>query len=112
MGKKQPLQFQLQVEGKGAIADLKLEIDSYILFEIPDEVKAGQTLICDGSKKLRIYDDKGRQKKTVELSTVPPMIPAGKHALQVACEFNGEPAPVVKLQLKSLDAGETVRMKP
>jgi len=112
VGKKQPLQFQLQVEGKGAIADLKLEIDSYILFEIPDEVKAGQTLICDGSKKLRIYDDKGRQKKTVELSTVPPMIPAGKHALQVACEFNGEPAPVVKLQLKSLDAGETVRMKP
>jgi hypothetical protein len=111
VGEKQALQFQMQLEGEGSISKLKLEIDSYILFEIPDEVKAGQTLICDGTKRLRIYDEKGRQKKVVELGTAPPMIPAGKHELQVACEFNGAPAPLVKLQLKSLDKGETVKMQ-
>ena len=111
VGEKQALQFQLQLEGEGAISNLKLEIDSYILFEIPDQVKGGQSLICDGTKRLRIYDEKGRQKKTVDLKRAPPMIPAGQHEVQVECEFNGDPAPLVKLQFKSLDKGETVRMK-
>ena len=111
-GEKQPLQFQMQVEGVGSIAHLKLEIDSYILFEIPGQVKGGQMLICDGTKRLRLYDEKGRQKKVVELSTALPMIPPGKHDVHVECDFNGDAAPVVKLQLKSLDRGEAVRVKP
>jgi hypothetical protein len=111
VGKKQPLQFQLQLEGKGSITDLKLEIDSYILFEIPGQVEGGQMLICAGTKGLRLYDEKGRQIKVINLSTTPPMIPAGKHEIHIACEFSGDPAPVVKIQFKSLDKGETVRMK-
>jgi len=111
VGKKQALQFQLHVEGEGSIAHLNLEIDNYILFEIPEQVKGGYRLICDGTKTLRIYDDKGRQSKAIELNTAPPMIPAGKHDVHIECEFNGEPAPKVRLQLKSLDQGETVRMK-
>jgi hypothetical protein len=110
-GEKQPLQFQLQPEGEGSIADLKLEIDSYILFEIPVQVPGGHMLICDGTKRLRIYDAKGRQSKMIELSTAPPMLSAGKHDIHIECEFQGEPAPVVKVQFKSLDAGETVRMR-
>ena len=89
----------------------KLEIDSYILIEVAEQVKGGQMLICDGTKRLRIYDERGRQNKAVELSTAPPMIPTGKHDVHVECEFNGDPAPVVKVQLKSLDKGETVRIK-
>ncbi len=110
-GEKQPLQFQLQLEGEGSIANLKLETDSYILIEVAEQVKGGQMLICDGTKRLRIYDERGRQNKVVELSTAPPMISTGKHDVHVECEFNGDPAPVVKVQLKSLDKGQTVRMK-
>ncbi len=109
-GAKQPLQFQLQLEGDGSVADLRLEIDSYILFEIPEPIQGGQMLICDGTTHLRLHDEKGRQKKVIELSTAPPMISAGEHDIHVECEFRGEPAPVITIQLKSLGVGETVRM--
>lgn len=109
-GEKQPLQFQVQLDGEGSVANLTLEIDSYILLEIPGQVEGGQRLICDGTKRLRLYDEKGRQKKVIELSTAPPMIPAGEHDVHVECEFHGDPAPVIAIQLKSLGTGETVRM--
>jgi hypothetical protein len=39
------------------------------------------------------------------------MISPGAHDVQIDCEFSGDPAPVVKVQFKSLDAGERVSMK-
>ncbi len=108
VGKKQPLQFVMKLDGDGVVENLKLEFDNYILFEVPGQVKSGQTLLCDGTKQLRVYDQKGRQKKLIELSAAPPMIPAGEHEVHVECEFKGDPAPVVKIQFKYLGEGETV----
>jgi hypothetical protein len=110
-GEKQPLQFQLLLQGEGSMANLKLEIDDYILFEIPAQIQGGHMLICDGTKRLRVYDEKGRQDRVIELSAAPPMISSGGHDLHIDCEFTGDPAPVAKIQVKSLDAGERVGMK-
>jgi hypothetical protein len=108
VGAKQPLQFQLELDGAGSISDLKLEIDSYINFQIPATLKSGQTLLCDGTEILRIYDEKGRQVQTVKLPAPPPELPAGRHEVLVECKFSGEPAPVVKMIFKSLGEGEKI----
>jgi hypothetical protein len=111
VGEKQPLQFSLQVDGGGFIANTKLEIDNYLLLEVSEQVKGGQTLICDGTQFLRIYDAKGRQRQAIKLTKTPPKTPPGKHKAHIECEFSDEPTPVVKLQLKSLDKGELVELK-
>ncbi|MCF7972725.1 MAG: hypothetical protein K9N55_02805 [Phycisphaerae bacterium] len=111
-GETQPLQFQMQVEGEGTAADLTLEIDNYLRIEIPGPVQAGHMLICDGTKRVRVYDEKGRQNRVIELSTLPPMISEGAHDVHIECAFSGDPAPKVKIQFKSLDTGEAVSMTP
>jgi len=50
------------VRGEGEqIEAAVLEINNYLRLEIPVAFKPGQTLVCDGTKALRIYNAEGRQ---------------------------------------------------
>jgi len=111
VGEQQPLQFQLQLDGEGYIENLKLEFDDYILFKVPGRIRGGQTLICDGTKLLRIYGQEGRQTEAITLNDAPPMIPAEKHDVYIECKFSSDPTPVVKIQFKYLNKGDVIRKK-
>jgi hypothetical protein len=109
-GVKQPLQFTLELKGeKGAIDNIAFEFDNYISFAAPFAMEAGQTLLCDGTANLRLYDAKGRQVKKHRMSAAAPKIPNGPHNIIFSCDFEGEPSPVVAIQFKALGEGEPVK---
>ncbi len=109
-GEDQPLQFMLEIKGdQGKIDNITLEFDNYNTFEIPFSMKAGYTLLCDGSRNLRLYDEKGRQVRNYELSEVPPTIANGPHDIIFTCEFEGDPKPVVQVQFKAMGQGESLK---
>ncbi|MCP4642720.1 MAG: hypothetical protein GY851_19900, partial [bacterium] len=106
---KQPIQFRLDVEGEdGAFENLTLEFDSYMRVEIPAEIKAGYRLVCDGSKAARLYNEKGRQVKAVDVVGKPPSIPNGAHTVEISGDFSGEPAPRVVVRFKTRGNAESV----
>ena len=76
---------------------------------VPVAVDAGQTLLCDGTATLRLYDEAGRQVKQHRMSNAAPSIPHGPHDITFSCDFEGQPAPVVVVQFKALGEGEPVK---
>jgi len=105
----QPLSFNLIVEGKqGSIRDMTLEIDSHIRLDVPAELEAGQTLVCDGTQTVRIYDAKGRQTKAITLKQKVPQLSRGPHRVEASAEFTGEPPPRVVVRFKTRGKAELV----
>jgi hypothetical protein len=109
-GIRQPLQFTLELKGlKGRIDNVAFEFDNYISFAVPFAVEVGQTLLCDGTATLRLYDAMGRQVKKHRMSAATPHLPTGPHDVIFSCDFEGDPAPVVNVQFKALGEGAPVQ---
>jgi hypothetical protein len=109
LGEKQPLQFQIEARGElGSVGEMVLEFDSYLTFAVPVSLQAGETLVCDGTEVLRVYGKDGRQVRKQQLEARPPELSPGPHTLLFDCQFDGDPAPVARVQLKFLGAGEAV----
>jgi len=109
---EQPLQFRMQVIGtSGSISKIRIQADHYNDILIPIELKAGQSIICDGTADIRIFDEKGKAAGVYHLPAAPVTLPAGKHSLQFDCSFNEGDAPVATLQVKYLDSKEAVSLK-
>jgi hypothetical protein len=105
----QALQFILDIVGKtGMVKNLKIQLDNYADIEIEQELKAGETLICDGTSVLRVYDEKGKQKSTIELSSKIPLLTVGKHRITFSAGFAGEEPPRVEFSVKSLNNPEKI----
>ena len=95
----------------GTRHELRIGNAAQYQLEIPLAVQHGQTLLCDGTKTLRLYDAKGHQAKRVELKAAPPEIPSGAHNVELSCNFSGTPAPRVQVQFKAQGRAEPVRLK-
>jgi hypothetical protein len=107
---KQPLQFTLELKGeKGQIDNVSFEIDNYISFAVPYAIETGQTLLCDGTATLRLFDAKGRQIKKQAVPTATPSLAKGPHDIMFSCDFEGDPAPTVNVRFKALGQGEPVK---
>ncbi len=107
--KEQPLMFKLKAAGgKGSIKNPVFEIDNYATVSFNVELKSNETLLCEGTKTARVYNDKGRQIKTVEASTAIPVITKGKHKIAFSCEFSGEEAPLVKVVFKTIGTPQSI----
>ena len=105
----QPLQFRLQVAGAaGGISRASLEINDAASLELPIDLKAGESVVCDGTPVLRVYDAKGRQTYTITLKAPPPSLPHGPNSLKLDATFSGEAAPTVELTLRSRGTPERV----
>ncbi len=109
---QQPLQFRLTVKGdEGHLSALELEFDRSFTFNLPAEVKAGTSLVCDGSAALRLYDKKGRFVSTYDLVRPAPSLRKGNHVLRFDCEFGDSDDLKVNLVVKQKGKEETIRMK-
>jgi hypothetical protein len=90
----QVLQFKLKVVGDGnetggGVFRPRFSVDGGASLVFKTEVKAGQTLLCEGTREARLYDDKGRQIKTVTASAAPPTIGPGSHQVVFEADFRG-----------------------
>ena len=97
---KQKMQFKLIVEGEpGSISNPVFEIDKFVTIKFPVELKVGEALLCDGTENVRIYDEKGRQMKTITPSVTIPNVNNGKNQIVFNCDFKGSPS--VKIIFKT-----------
>ena len=107
----QRLQFILKVEGaagsgsntgSGKIKDAWLELDDFLRVDLPVVLETGETLICDGTQQLRIYNAEGRLARTVELSAMPPIVSSGPHSITFDYQFEGAAAPTAVVRFKAV----------
>ncbi len=108
-GANQPIHFELELSGTtGTIDNLMFEFDNHLSLAVPLQVEAGQTLICDGSTMLRLYDTKGQHVKQYKLAAALPSLESGQHDVRFSCDFEGDPKPIVKVRFKSFGNGEPI----
>ena len=111
--KEQRLQFRLAVTGKsGAVRALRLQIDHYASVVLPLELTAGESVICDGSTTIQLYDAKGKRKGSFTLPTLPPVLAPGHHSMQLDSDFSGDDPPRIDVQFKGMSRTEQVRAHP
>jgi hypothetical protein len=110
--KEQLLQFRLNVVGKeGTLKNIKLQVDQYADINLPIELQAGESLVCDGTNLIRIYDKNGKPKSNYSLNIKPLMISSGNHTIMADCSFVGDETPEMELQFKGMSRIEQVQIK-
>jgi hypothetical protein len=106
--KEQALQFRLFVKGKeGTVNNIKIQLDNYAEIKLPVELNAGETIVCDGTALLTIYDSKGKLKDKQQLTALPPVVANGSHTIVIDCLFGGDEPPKIEMQFKGKMATET-----
>jgi hypothetical protein len=106
---KQALRFIIEVRGNsGSFSGLKITLDNFAEVAIPDELKPGERISCDGIKYVRLYDEKGRQRKLIILTDKLPELSPGMHKLELDAKFTGDNPPDIEMKVSYLDYPEKV----
>lgn len=109
---EQRLQFRLNVLGKeGTVNNIKMQIDNYAEITLPIELRAGESVVCDGTEFIYIYHQKGNLKNKFKISARPPVVSSGSHKIIIDCSFDGEAPPKIEVQFKGFIKMETVEIK-
>lgn len=107
----QPLHLQLLVTGDDAakVSDIDMEIDSFFRIKIQAEVKKGQTLVWDGSKQIKLYNDRGQFIKAIDIERNLPELKNGKHLITIDAGTMEGAEPVIKGTVKMKAGVETIQ---
>ena len=109
--KEQPLQFRLKAAGKsGSVSNIKLQLDNYAEINVPIELKANESIVCDGTEYLQLYNEHGKLKGTYKMSSLPPAVSPGAHTIIIDSSFGGEEPPKIEMQFKGLNKKEAVEI--
>lgn len=109
--KEQPLQFRMNVSGKeGTVNNIKMQIDNYAEIKLPITLQAGESIVCDGTATIYIYNKKGSLKDKLKIAALPPVVSSGVHTIIIDCSFDGEEPPKVEVQFKGLIKTEAVQL--
>lgn len=108
-GEEQPLNFTLTFTGKtGTISNPVLELDNYARIEMTGTYEAGSSIACDG-KVIRLYNNKGKFLKEIQVAQSIPMLTNGTHTLKYTCTFSGgDDSPVNKIVIKTMEKAEII----
>ncbi len=108
---KQAFQFKLFANGeKGEISNIRIIIDNYNEIQIPFELKSGQTIICDGSNLLKIYNEKGKQINAVTINNIPEL-ENGMHQITFDAKFSEDEDLKIEFNVKLQGKAEIVTGK-
>lgn len=109
----QPAQFRLTVPGRrGATSNVRLRIDRGAEIVLPVTLRAGESVVCDGTDRCQVLDDSGTVRSTVTLVAPLPTIGVGPHTVTLDAERGGDPAPRVELQFVGRVQTEALRARP
>ncbi len=109
--KEQPLQFRLKAAGKsGTVSNIKLQLDNYAEINVPIDLKANESIVCDGTEYLQLYNERGKLKGTYKMSSLPPVVSSGTHTIIIDSSFGGEEPPKIEMQFKGLNKKEAVEI--
>jgi hypothetical protein len=108
---EQALQFRMNINGEqGSVTNIKMQLDNYRELLLPLTLKAGESLVCDGTETIRLYDKNGKPKGTFKLQSLPPMISAGDHNIIIDSGFEGDEPPKIEVQFKGVNSREEVQI--
>jgi hypothetical protein len=97
----QPLHLHLLMTGADALVEnLEIEVDRFFKVTIPASLKKGQSLVWDGSDRVKLYDDQGRSIGGIALPKGLPLLQRGKHSMTVDARFIGGAEPILKGTVK------------
>ena len=106
---EQPMQFRLFINGKsGGIKNIKMQVDNYAEISIPIELGAGESIVCDGTQEVRIYDVQKKKKRSYTLASQVPVVTPGNHTIVFDCSFEEGDSVKVEMQVKALGRVEAV----
>lgn len=106
---EQRLQFRLSIVGQaGAARNFKLQIDQYTSVDVPITLAAGESLACDGTTTIQVYDKLGKPRARFVLAKLPPLVSPGMHTITLDSVFEGDEPLKVEVQFKGLGAAERV----
>ncbi len=109
---EQRLQFRLTATGTtGSARNFSLQIDRAAPLILTVELAAGESLVCDGTEIVQVYDALGKPKARFTLAGLPPLTKPGVHQVTLDSQFGGDPPPVIGVQFKGLGEGEGVRRR-
>ena len=104
----QPLQFSIQAQGaSGSVRNLRLQIDNYLDLQIPVLLEVGESLVCDGTSIIRVYDAKGKPRESLKLEHLPPTMNIGSHSILFDADFSSDSELKLGFQLKGR-SGSTI----
>ncbi|MEM9144506.1 MAG: hypothetical protein AAGA86_16075, partial [Bacteroidota bacterium] len=114
-GEEQPLQFRLTIKGpkkkgEGYISGPNLLFNNSFAFDLPDKMEQGASVVCNGTRHLRIYDARGRFLKTFDMGKAPPPLRKGTHNFRFNCEFPNDVDLVANLVVKQEGEGERIKL--
>ncbi len=107
-----PLHLKLKVTGQtGIIRNPVFEVDNYSSITFPVELNVGQSLLFEGGTVIRIYDEKGRQIKSINTNVPIPKLSTGKHIIAFNCEFASDSNANVTVSFKTIGKPEFIQKK-
>ena len=108
----QPAKFRITVPGTtGSARTLRLQIDRHPPIELSVTLRAGESVLCDGSDSCHHVSASGAPAATIRLPTAMPMLTTGAHTVTLDSERGGDEARRVVLQFRGLLGTETVRAR-
>lgn len=112
---EQPLKFRITIKSsvkksEGFITKPVLVYDNSFEFDLPEKMMVGASVVCDGSRELRVYDAKGRFLETYEMAKKPPVLRKGSHNFRFDCTFSGNDDMRVNLIVKQEAEKETIAL--
>ena len=119
----QPLQFRLTAVGAPPIAGvadtmvvaerLVVGVDGFSTMSIDVALRSGESVFCDGTTVVRVFDRAGKVLRRITLLAVPPTMAPGAHTITLDASFRPRDAagstPSLALQLRGLGPTERVR---
>ena len=100
--------FVLAALGKdGSISKPWIELGGYYRLELPTDLAAGHSIVCDG-EKLKLYNEKGKFEKEFPLSEKAASLTAGKNTLNFDCKFPSDEALKVRVVVKCIGQPELI----
>lgn len=104
----QTLQFKIDIRGKkGSAKNIKILVDDNTELIIDQEIFSGETILCEGNDEIRVYDEKGKLKNTLNMGI--PELSIGKHKIRFSSAFSGDEAPTIHFTVKAFYNPESVK---
>ena len=105
----QDIHLHLMVTGNEVVVEnIELEIDNFFTVIIPVLLQTGQSLVWDGSEQMKLYSDRGRFIKSIDIQRTLPALKKGKHTINIQAKNMTGEEPVIKGVVRLKGEVETI----